>query len=98
MSEEPAFFWWVRHVLRKRDRIIKKVKSSYLRKTHKYGIEVPKNVAQAIQLDIDNGNTYWMDAIEKEMKNVMCAFEFNDGDKIPICHKKFEVHLTFDVK
>ena len=98
LSEEPAFAWWVRHVLRKRDRIIKKVKSSYLRKTHKYGIEIPKNVEQAIQLDIDNGNTYWMDAIEKEMKNVMCAFEFNDGNKIPIGHKKIEVHMIFDVK
>jgi hypothetical protein len=27
--EEPAFAWWAKHVLRKRDRIIKKVKSRY---------------------------------------------------------------------
>ena len=27
--EEPAFAWWARHVLRKRDRIIRKVKSCY---------------------------------------------------------------------
>jgi hypothetical protein len=65
LSEEPAFDWWVRHVLRKRDRIINKFKSSYLRKTHNYGIEIPKTVAQAIQLDINNGNTFWKDAIEK---------------------------------
>ena len=32
------------------------------------------------------------------MKNVMCAFDFNDGDKIPIGHKKIEVHMIFDVK
>ena len=43
----------------------KKVKSIYRRKTHKYGIEIPKNIAQVIQLEIHNGNTYWMDAIEK---------------------------------
>ena len=48
--------------------------------------------------DIDNGNTYWMDSIEKEMKNVMCAFEFNDGNKIPIGHKKIEAYMIFDVK
>jgi hypothetical protein len=27
IAEEPAFKWWTRHTLRKRDRIIKKVKS-----------------------------------------------------------------------
>ena len=39
-----------------------------------------------------------MDAIEKEMKNVMCAFEFKDGDTIPIGHKTVQVHMIFDVK
>ena len=98
VSEEPAFNWWVRHVLRKRDRIINKVKSGFLRKTHKYGIAVPRSVAEAIQLDLDNNNTLWRDAIEKEMKNVMCAFEFNDGNKVPIGHKKIPVNMIFDVK
>jgi hypothetical protein len=27
--EEPAFAWWARHILKKRDRIIRKVKSRY---------------------------------------------------------------------
>ena len=98
VAEEPAFSWWVRHVLRKRDRIIKKIRRGFLRKTHKYGIAVPRDVAEAKQFDIDNGNTLWMDAIEKEMKNVMCAFEFNDGNIIPIGHKKIDVKLIFDVK
>ena len=39
-----------------------------------------------------------MDAIEKEMKNSLYAFEFNDGDTIPIGHKKIKVHMIFDVK
>lgn len=39
----------------------------------KYGIEVPKN-----------GNTLWRDAIAKETKNVMIAFEIrNSGEKPP---------------
>jgi hypothetical protein len=37
--EEPAFAWWARHVLRKRDRIIWKVKSRYWGCTHKYYCE-----------------------------------------------------------
>ena len=44
IAEEPAFAWWVRHVLRRKDRILKKVKSRYWSKTHKFGIELPKSV------------------------------------------------------
>ena len=39
-----------------------------------------------------------MDTIEKEMNNVMCALEFNDGDRNPIGHKKIKVHMIFDMK
>ena len=48
IADEPAFNWWVRHVLRKRDRIINKVKPGYLRKTHKDGIHVLRSVTEAI--------------------------------------------------
>ena len=44
---EPAFAWWVPYVIKKRDSIIRKVKSKYWQKTHKYGIRVPKNVDEA---------------------------------------------------
>ena len=40
VSEEPAFAWWVKFVLRKRDCIISKTQKHWL-KTHKYGIRVP---------------------------------------------------------
>ena len=98
ITDEPAFKWWVRAVLKKRDRIIMKVKSAYRRKTHKYGIRVPRTVEDAYDIDRQNGNTYWSDAINKEMKNVRVAFEFNDGDIVPIGHKPLEVHMIFDVK
>ena len=39
--EEPAFAWWARHVLQKRDRIIRKVKSRFWDRTHKYGVLLP---------------------------------------------------------
>jgi hypothetical protein len=44
---EPAFNWWVPHVLKKHDRIISLVRkrtTRYLKRTHKFGIEVPKTV------------------------------------------------------
>ena len=32
------------------------------------------------------------------MKNVRVAFEFNDGDKIPIGHEEINCHMIFDIK
>ena len=37
-------------------------------------------------------------AIEKEMKNVMPAFEFHNYDKMPVGYKKIQCHMVFDVK
>ena len=55
VAEELAFSWWIRHILRKRNRIIKKSRRGFVGKTHNYGIAVPR--------DISSGNTIWMDAI-----------------------------------
>ena len=40
----PEFVWWVPYTLKKKNRIISKVKTEYLRITHKYGAMLPKNV------------------------------------------------------
>eukprot|EP00979_Chaetoceros_neogracilis_P016060 scaffold6898_cov247-Chaetoceros_neogracile.AAC.1 len=42
IDDEPAFKWWVKETLKRRDRIIGKVQSKYWRTSHKFGIEVPK--------------------------------------------------------
>ena len=55
-------------VLKKRFRIIflvNKRSTQYLEKSHKFGIEVPKSVAQAYELDNNNVNTLCVDAIAK---------------------------------
>ena len=49
--EEPAFAWWATWVICKRDRIIKKIKSRYCARTHKYGVLLPKSVAEALCVD-----------------------------------------------
>ena len=67
---EPAFDWWVRTVLRRRDYIIAKVKTRYWKRTHKFGLEVPKTVERALQIDQETGTTFWRSALDKEMKNV----------------------------
>ena len=98
IAEEPAFAWWARNVLRKRDRIIKKVKARYWAKTHKFGIELPKSVEEALRIDDRTGTDFWRKAIELEMKNVQPAFEFIDGDVVPKFYKKIDCHMIFDVK
>jgi hypothetical protein len=47
IQEQPAFRWWVHDVVKRKTRMVKAVKTRYLKKTHKYGICLPKTVAKA---------------------------------------------------
>ena len=74
--------------------------SSRVRKcSHKYGIEIPTSITHAKRIDQKNENTFWTDAILKEMKNVGIAFTILDlGNKSPPGWTKASGHLVFDVK
>ena len=51
--------------LEKRTAIIGKMKSSkHWERTYKYGVRVPRNVKEALEIDAKNGNTLWADDIE----------------------------------
>ena len=99
ISEEPAFAWWAKHVLKKRDRIISKSQRFWV-KTHKYGIRVPNTVKEAISIDAENGDKLWWDAILKEMKNVRPAFEIWEKRKedLPIGYQEIKCRMIFDIK
>ena len=99
IATEPAFQWWVPYTLRKRDAIISAVKHRVRRTSHKYGIEIPRSVKHAYEIDKKNGNTFWRDAIEKEMYNVGVAFELLPKDKrVPVGYGLASVHMVFDVR
>ena len=99
LIDEPAFKWWAPYVLRKRDRIISAVNSRVKRVTHKYGIEIPRSVKEALQLDEKNGNDFWDRAIKKEMYNASIAFDILElGEKPPPGWSKASGHMIFDVK
>ena len=84
IANEPAFEWWVPYTLRKRDVILAAVKSRIRKTTHKYGVEVPTSQTHAYKIDTTNKNTFWRDAINKEMLNVGIAFEvLPTGEKAP---------------
>ena len=107
IQEEPAFKWWVSETLRTRNRIIAKVKSRYWKTSHKYGIKLPHSVKEALQIDKETGTNFWWTAIQKELKKVMVAFEFEDGltpeqvrqDKsLYVAFQEIACHMIFDVK
>ncbi len=88
--------------MKKCDRIISlvwKQMTRYLKRTHKFGIEVPKTVKEAFDLDCKNGNTFWADEIAKEMKGVCIAFNIlPDRHDATIGYQKIQCHMIFDVK
>ena len=51
LQHEPAFTWWVPHTLRRRNRILKAKKKRYHRTDQKFGIELPKTVKRALEID-----------------------------------------------
>jgi hypothetical protein len=106
IQDEPAFAWWVPYTMRKRDVIVAAIKSRLKKTSHKYGIEMPMPakttedaVRNAKELDRKNGNTFWMDALSKEMGALVIAFEMLEhGHKAPVGWYKATGHIVWDVK
>ena len=67
-------------VNKKKEYIISKATTKYWERTHKYGIDIPKTVQDAMRIDRKNNNTLWQDAISLEKKNVRVAFTVHEGD------------------
>ena len=51
VEHEPAFDWWVRYILKKRDRIIAAVNKRYHKRMYKFGFELPMTVLSAKEID-----------------------------------------------
>jgi hypothetical protein len=51
LADEPAFRFWVKLAMKKRERLIKQVYKRKRMNKFKYGIEVPNTVEQAHALD-----------------------------------------------
>ena len=54
----------LKYMLNKRDQIISNTQRFWV-KTHRYGIRVTNTVKEAIDIDKENGDTLWWDAIMK---------------------------------
>ena len=79
-----------------------------MRIRYKYGYQVPRDYSEAMQLDKENGNTKWADAIVLELDQINEYNTFEDMGKAffhgklihnaPEGHKRIRVHLVFDIK
>jgi hypothetical protein len=90
MLNTPAFIWWGPHVLQKRTIIIADVAKCYHKRTHKFGIEVPKNWDDCVRLEKENDDTSWQDVVRKVIKNVIIAFKIINGEEtVPPTYKRY---------
>jgi hypothetical protein len=71
LEHQPAFALWVDTTIRRRDRIIAAATTKrYHKRTHKFGIKIPKTVKEALEIDRRTGTNYWREAFDLEMKKV----------------------------
>ncbi len=79
----------------------KKRKKQRPKELLKYGVEVPRTVSQAYELDKKNGNTFWHDAIKLEIDSLIGleCFEFHPRDYKPGSGYQWtSLTIIFDVK
>ena len=85
--------------MRKRNRIISPINSRIKKANHKFGIEIQTSYADCKRLDKDDGNTVWIDAMKKEMKDDFIAFKILEKDEhILVGYKRSIGHIIFTVK
>ena len=66
-----------------------------------FGFRVPRTPKEALQLDSDNNNTLWTDAMSLEMSQLQEFMTFKDlgrGAPAPNDFKRIRVHFVFAVK
>ena len=67
----------------------------------KYGVPIPRNVQHALELDREAGNTFWADAIRKEVASLLAldCFEFHGPDYKPSSDYQWtKLSMIFEVK
>ena len=71
----------------------------YLKRTHKFGIRLPKTVKEALEIDKENGNTMWADSMQKEMNAMRVAFKIlEEGETAPPGYQCVSCKMIFDVR
>ena len=71
-------------------------------KQYKYGIELPQSYKHALELDCQNGNTKWIDAIQLKISQMIKQFKafraLPKGKTLSSDFKRLRYHFVFDIK
>jgi hypothetical protein len=79
----------------------KKKRQNYGKPVFMWGIQVPRNIKQAVEFDKQNGDSYWSDSIKSEVTALtdLECFEFKDGDfECSDDYQKTTLTMIFSVK
>ena len=85
IDEEVSLQWWIPCVLKKIEAAISQLTSKIRRTAHKYGVEVLASLKREAEIDIRNKNTFWRDAIAKEMRITGVAFDMLETRQSSSC-------------
>ena len=104
--KKHKWFKWIKHYLDDDDNINESVYALAARtdnknaKRIKFGVEVPRSIRHAIQLDMQNNNNEWREAIEKELKQINDFKTFRRVTKDDSIQEYLRIpyHFVFDVK
>jgi hypothetical protein len=93
----------IKHVARSKKRLNRMINQTKVNRkgtNYNFGVQVPRNAKQAIELDASNGNTLWTEAMGKEIANIQAYNRFKDmGTATYVAgYKKIIVHFVFAVK
>jgi hypothetical protein len=80
LDKKRAFSWWIKTTIKHWKAFIKATKKRFAKRSHKFGIQVPQTVEEALRIDKETNTTFWRNAIHKEMKNNRLAFQFLEED------------------
>ena len=104
LLETPGWVQFKR-LARRQKKLIRMANQAKLRSFHhspvyKFGVQVPRNHAEAMELDKRDGTTLWADAEAKELGQIDEYNTFTDLGKgaRPANHRRIKVHMVYDVK
>jgi hypothetical protein len=82
-------------------RVLQRAKVYPLQMQSFMGIEIPRNVKEALKLDKKNKNNFWAEAIKKEVGGIQDHGTFHflpPGAKPPIGYQEAPLRVIFDIK
>ena len=80
IDKKAAFAWCIFYPLRKRYMIIAAVNAKYHNRIHKFGIDMPKSVADCKGIYTASNNILWQDTIAQKITAARVAFKIKYGE------------------